>query len=130
MAGAEGHGLACRLGRYFCLRQRCPQDTRVSPAGSVGASAFGRRDKRHKRYLIEHKKDILTIMQMNGTLQTYLADISEQAEDMYIRLIKDMETAEGVTEQLKAENQMLWVQKMNNIRIRATEIVNKELIYV
>ena len=67
---------------------------------------------------------------MNGTLQTYLADISEQAEDMYIRLIKDMEKAEGVTEQLKAENQMLWVQKMNNIRIRAAEIVNEELIYV
>ena len=85
---------------------------------------------RHKRYLIEHKKDILTIMQMNGTLQTYLADISEQAEAMYIRLINDMEKAEGVTEQLKAENQMLWVQKMNNIRIRAAEIVNEELIYV
>ena len=67
---------------------------------------------------------------MNGTLQTYLADISEQAEDMYIRLINDMEKAEGVTEQLKAENQMLWVQKMNNIRIRAAEIVNEELIYV
>ena len=67
---------------------------------------------------------------MNGTLQTYLADISEQAEDMYIRLINDMEKAEGVTEQLKAENQMLWLQKMNNIRIRAAEIVNKELIYV
>ena len=85
---------------------------------------------RHKRYLLEYKKDVVEIMQMNGTLQTYLADISEQAEAMYIRLINDMEKAEGVTEQLKAENQMEWVQKMNNIRCCAAEIVNKELIYV
>ena len=85
---------------------------------------------RHKRYLLEYKKDVVEIMQMNGTLQTYLADISEQAEAMYIRLINDMEKVEGVTEQLKAENQMLWVQKMNNIRIRAFEIVNKELILI
>ena len=86
----------------------CPADTSAEGRSTDRA---GRRDKRHKHYLIEHKKDILTIMQMKGTLQTYLADISEQAEDMYIRLINDMEKAEGVTEQLKAENQMLWCRR-------------------
>ena len=85
---------------------------------------------RHKRYLLEHKKDVVTIMQMNGTLQTYLADLNKQADDMFVRLVKDMAKSEGVTEQLKAENQMLWVQKRTNIRNRAMEIVNSELIYV
>ena len=85
---------------------------------------------RHKRYLIEHKKAIFTIMQMNGTLQTYLADINEQAEEMFIRLAKELAEKEGITETLKAENQMAWVQRMNNVRSRATEIVNNELIYI
>ncbi len=85
---------------------------------------------RHKRYLLEHKKDVVATMQMNGTLQTYLADINEQADEMFARLIKEMAKAENVTEQLKSENQVLWIQKMNNIRIRATEIVNSELIYI
>ena len=63
-------------------------------------------------------------------LTSYLADIDKQAEDMFFRLVKQLAEKEGVTEQLKAENQMLWVQRMNNIRNRATEIVNAELIYV
>ena len=62
-------------------------------------------------------------------LTAYLADIDEQAEDMFFRLVKQLAEKEGVTEQLKADNQMLWVQRMNNIRNRATEIVNSELIY-
>ena len=68
-------------------------------------------------------------MQGNGTLWRYLADIDKNAEEMFELFVKQMAKAEGVTEQLKAENQMLWVQKMNNIRNRATEIVNAELIY-
>ena len=79
---------------------------------------------------MEHKKAIFTIMLMNGTLQTYLADLNEKAEDMFIRLVKQLAKNEGITETLKADNQMLWVQRMNNIRNRATEIVNKELIYI
>lgn len=62
-------------------------------------------------------------------LTAYLADINEQAEDMFFRLVKQLAEKEGVTEQLKTENQMLWVKRMNNIRNRATEIVNAELIY-
>ena len=86
--------------------------------------------KRHKRYLMEHKKAIFTIMQMNSTFQTYLADLNEQAEGMFLRLVKQLAENEGITEQLKAENQMEWVGRMNNIRSRAAEIVNSELIYV
>ena len=84
---------------------------------------------RHKRYLMENQRVTFNIMQMNGTLWEHLADVDKQAEDMFLRLVNDMAKAEGVTELLKAENQMLWVQKMNNIRNRATEIVNTELIY-
>lgn len=65
----------------------------------------------------------------SGKLNSYLADIGEQAEDMFSRLVKEMVAHEGVTEQLKAENQMEWVGRMNNIHNRATELVNAELIY-
>ena len=61
---------------------------------------------------------------------SYLADINEQAEDMFLRLVNELAEKEGITETLKAENQMAWVQRMNNIRNRATEIVNSELIYI
>lgn len=65
----------------------------------------------------------------SGKLNSYLADIDEQAEEMFSRLVEQLAEKENVTEKLKAENQMLWVQKMNNIRSRATEIINTELIY-
>ena len=65
----------------------------------------------------------------SGKLNTYLANIDEQAENMFFQLATQMAEREGVTEQLKAENQMEWVARMNNIRNRATEIVNAELIY-
>ncbi len=66
---------------------------------------------------------------ISGKLNSYLDDIDEQAEEMFSRLVKQLAVKENVTENLKAENQMLWVQKMNNIRSRATEIVNADLIY-
>lgn len=62
--------------------------------------------------------------------KAYLADLNEQAEDMFLRLVKDLAKSEGITEQLKSENQMEWVGRMNNIHSRVTEIVNEELIYV
>ena len=65
-----------------------------------------------------------------GKLNSYLADIDRQAEEMFVRLVKQMAAMEGVTEQLKADNQMEWVGRMNNIRNRAMEIVNSELIYI
>lgn len=68
-------------------------------------------------------------MLTSGKLNSYLADIDKQAEEMFSRLVKQMAEREGVTEQLKADNQMDWVQKMNNIRSRAIEIVNNDIIY-
>ena len=85
--------------------------------------------KRHLRYIEQHHKIRYTNLLTSCKLTAYLADIDEQAEDMFFWLVKQLAEKEGVTEQLKAGNQMLWVRKMNNICNRATEIVNAELIY-
>ena len=85
--------------------------------------------KRHLRYIKQHHKIRYANLLTSYKLTAYLADIDEQAEDMFFRLVKQLAEKEGVTEQLKANNQMLWVKRMNNIRNRATEIVNTELIY-
>lgn len=85
--------------------------------------------QRHKRYLKEYRNITYKTLLISGKLNSYLADINEQAENMLYRLVKEMAMKENVTEQFKAENQMLWVQRMNNIRNRAIEIVNAEIIY-
>ena len=85
--------------------------------------------KRHLRYLKNHHPIIYTNLLTSCKLTAYLADIDEQAEDMFYRLVKQLAEKEGVTEQLKADNQMLWVRKMNNICNLATEIINKDIIY-
>ncbi len=85
---------------------------------------------RHKDYLMKNKRVLFNIMLTKGTLFQYLAEVDKQAEDMFFRLIDDMVKAEGITEQLKSENQMEWVGRMNNIKARAREIVNTELICV
>ena len=85
--------------------------------------------QRHLRYLKQHRKVIYTNLLTSGKLNSYLADIDKQAEDRFLRLVKQMAEREGVSEQLKVENQMKWVGRMNNIRNRAMEIVNAELIY-
>lgn len=85
--------------------------------------------QRHKRYLQEHKRATYTTLLTSGKLNSYLADINEQAEDMFSRLVKQMAEREGVTEKLKEENQMEWIGAMNSVRHRATEIVNSELIF-
>ena len=86
--------------------------------------------QRHKHYLQEHKKAVYTTLLTNGKLNSYLADIDEHATKMMFRLVEQMAGKEGVTEQLKAENPMLWVGRMNEIQARAREIVNMEIIYV
>ena len=85
--------------------------------------------QRHLRYLKNHHPIIYTNLLTSCKLTTYLADIDKEATKMFDRIVKQLAEKEGVSEQLKAENQMLWVQRMNNIRNRATEIVNAELIY-
>lgn len=84
---------------------------------------------RHKRYLKQNHKVLYYNLLTSGKLNSYLADIDKQAEDMFLRLVEQIANREGVTEQLKMENQMEWVGRMNNIRSRAMEIVNAELIY-
>ena len=85
--------------------------------------------QRHLRYIKQYHKVRYTSLLTGGKLNDYLADIDKHAEDMFFRLVKQMAEREGVTEQLKADNQIEWVAQMNNIRIRATEIVNHDLIY-
>ena len=84
---------------------------------------------RHKRYLKQHHKVRYYNLLTSGKLNSYLADIEQQAQDLFSRLVKDLAEKENVTENLKATDQMLWVRKMNNIRNRATEIVNADIIY-
>ena len=84
---------------------------------------------RHKRYLKQNHKLFYYNLLTSGKLNSYLADIEQHAQDLFLRLVKELAEKENVTEELKATDQMLWVQKMNNIRNRATEIVNSELIY-
>lgn len=85
--------------------------------------------QRHLRYLKEHRRVRYANLLTTGKLSDYLADLNEQAEAMFSQLVKLSAEMEGVTEVLKAENQMLWVQKMNNFRNAAMEIVSNELIY-
>mgnify|MGYP004675743945 FL=1 len=84
---------------------------------------------RHKRYLKQNHKVLYYNLLTSGKLNSYLADIEQQAQDLFLRLVKDLAEKENVTEELKATDMMLWVQKMNNIRNRTTEIVNAELVY-
>ena len=85
--------------------------------------------RRHLRYIRKHKVSLYAELLTIGKLNDYLADLNEQAEAMFSQLVKLLAEKEGVTEVLKAENQMLWVQKMNNLQNAAMEIVSNELIY-
>lgn len=118
----ESNGLWYELqGDYYlpCLK--------LSEEEQVHIGIWG---QRHLRYLKENRRVLLSNLQLSGKLNNYLADIDHQAEEMFERLVKQMAEREGVTEQLKAENQMEWVRRMNNIRNAAIEVTNAELIFV
>lgn len=85
--------------------------------------------QRHLRYLKQHRKTVYADLMTNDKLNGYLADLNEQAENMFLRLIKEYAEKEGITETLKAENQMLWVKQMNAVRETATEIVNNTFVF-
>ena len=85
---------------------------------------------RHLCYIKRHKKVLYTNLLTSGKLNGYLAELDKQAKDMFFRLVKQMAKREGVTEKLKADNQMEWVAQMNNIRNRVAEIINSDLIYM
>lgn len=117
----EMSGAYVRQGDYFLPCLSLPTEKGNKPIGVWG--------QRHLRYLKQHRKVLYTNLLTSGKLNSYLADIDKQAEDMFLRLVEQMVEREDVSEQLKAENQMEWVDRMNNIRNRAREIVNEELIY-
>ena len=86
--------------------------------------------QRHLRYLKEHRRVRYANLLTSGELNAYLADIDRQAEELFLRLVKQMADAEGITETLKASDQMEWVGRMNSIQNRAVEIVNNELVFI
>ena len=85
--------------------------------------------QRHLRYIKQYKKSLYLDLFMSGTLNAYLADINAHAEDLFFRLVKKMAVLEGVTEKNKKEDQMAWVQRMNNVHFRASEVINQEIIF-
>ena len=99
----------------------------ILPAENQPIGIWG---QRHARHLKQYHKILYYNLLASRKLDSYLADIDKQAEEMYFRLVKQMAEREGVTEQLKAENQMEWVRRMNNIRNIAAEIINHELILI
>ena len=117
----EKNGLWYELqGDYYIPCLKLPEEEQ-QPIGVWG--------QRHLRYIKQHRKVFYTNLLTSGKLNGYLADIDKQAEDMLTRLVKQMAEREGVTEQLKTDNQMEWVCRMNNIRSRAIEITNHDIIY-
>ena len=107
-------------GDYYIPCLKLPEEEQ-QPIGVWG--------QRHLRYIKQNRKALYLNLLTSGKLNGYLADLDKQAENMFSRRVKQMAEREGVTEKLKADNQMKWVARMNNIRSRATEIVNHDIIY-
>ena len=117
----EKNGLWYELqGDYYIPCLKLPEEEQ-QPIGIWG--------QRHLRYIKENRKVLYLNLLTSGKLNGYLADLDKQAEEMFSQLLKQMAEREGVTQKLKADNQMEWVGRMNNIRNRVTETVNIELIY-
>ena len=118
----EMGGTYTRVGDYYLPNLKLPEEEKQANIGVWGM--------RHKKFLKENHRVLYANLMTSGKLVTYLDDIERQATTMFLRLVKELAEKENVTEELKATDQMLWVQKMNNIRNRATEIVNAVLIYM
>lgn len=114
-------GTYTRVGDYYLPNLKLPEEEKQANIGVWGM--------RHKRFLKENHRVLYANLMTSGKLVAYLDDIEQQATAMFLQLVKELAEKENVTENLKATDQMLWVKKMNNIRNRATEIVNTELIY-
>ena len=97
------------------------------PAEETAVGVWG---QRHLRYIRRHRKALYTALWLGGRLNDYLADIERQAEEMFFQLVKEYAERQGITERLKAENQMEWVGRMNNCKGQAEEVILAELIYV
>lgn len=116
-------GTYTKQGDYLLPNLALPAEKETT--GNIGIWAT-----RHKRYLKQHHKVLYYNLLTSGKLNSYLADIEQQAQQLFLRLVKELAENENVTEELKADDMLLWVQKMNNIRSRATEIVNNEVVYM
>lgn len=117
----ERNGLWYELqGDYYLPCLKLPEGEQ-QPVGLSG--------QRHLQYIKQNRKVFYLNLLTSGKLNGYLSDIDKQAEEMFFRLVKQIAEREGVTETLKAENQMEWVGRMNNIRSRAKEFINNELIF-
>ena len=118
----ERTGLKYELvGDYYLIAGDDEPEEEQKPIGIWG--------QRHLRYLEEHRRVRYANLLTSGKMNSYLADIDRQAEELFLRLVKQMAAAEGITETLKANNQMEWVGRMNNVRSRAFEIVEADIIY-
>ena len=118
----EKNGLWYELqGDYYIPCLKLPEEEQQS---------IGVWGQRHLRHIKQNRKVLYLNLLTSGKLNGYLADIDKQAEDMFFRLIKQMAEREGITEQLKADNQMEWVGRMNNVRNRCIDVVNNEIIYI
>ena len=118
----ESNGLWYELQRdYYIPCLTLPAEKENKPIGLWG--------QRHKRYLQEHKRAFYATLLTSGKLNAYLADVDKQAEERFERIVEQMAESEGITEQLKATDQVAWVGEMNNIWSRARAVVNAELIY-
>lgn len=115
-------GTYTQVGDYLLPDLTLPAETQT---GNIGVWAL-----RRKRYLKQHHKVLYYNLLTSGKLHSHLADTEEQAQALFFRLVKEYAEKEGVTEQLKAADQMAWVRKMNNIRERATEVVNSEVVLI
>ena len=116
----EMGGTYTRVGDYYLPDLKLPEEEKQANIGVWGM--------RHKRLLKENHRVLYANLMTSGKLVAYLDDIEQQATDMFLRLVKELAEKEGVTEQLKSADQMAWVRKMNNIRNRAAEMVNNEVI--
>ena len=114
-------GTYTQVGDYLLPDLKLPKEEKQA---NIGVWSM-----RHKRFLRENHRVLYANLMTSGKLVTYLDDIEQQATAMFLRLVKELAEKENVTEELKATDQMLWVRKMNNIRNRATEIVNADIIY-
>lgn len=115
-------GTYTQVGDYLLPDLKLPEEEKRANIGVWGM--------RHKKFLRENHRVLYANLMTSGKLVAYLDDIERKATAMFLRLVKELAEKENVTEELKAADQMLWVQKMNNIRNRATEIVNAELIFM
>lgn len=117
----ENNGGAYEIQGNYLLPNLTLQDEKQHSIGVCGM--------RHKRYLKQHHKVIYYNLLTAGKLNSYLVDIDKRARLLFYETVKSLAEKENITEELKSENAMLWVQKMNNIRNRATEIVNNQIIF-